>query len=585
MVGVKHVAWKKTAFESGSSVDLCRKHYRCPHIKRATNYGTRLVSAPSSPQSIMRLSCTLLLLGLSSPSWAGVTVQKAGLVVPPAYGNRRDDAEKLFVTSYNAYKEFAFGHDDLSPVSKSFSDGRNGWGASLVDAMPTMFIMGLEDLFEEAVNFSSNIDFSKSQTSDTVSLFETTIRYVGGLLSAYELSGEKYPDLVTKAKEVADKMAFGWVGTNDVPFGFMDFSTNTPTISTSNIAEAGTLSLEWFTLSKHTNNATYADLTAKSVKHIANLPAPLPGLAAQGIDPATGNAVGGYVTWGGGSDSYFEYLIKYARLTNTDDSIYIDTWKTAVDSSIATLLRTSTVGDHLYLADFDSSRRIRHVGSHLACFHAGNWLLGGKLLGNQTIIDIALELNEGCWNTYASTATGIGPEAFAFVSSDGNFTGGNGISASQLTFYNQHGFYITSSDYIMRPEVLESNFHAWRVTGDTKYLDRAAAAIDSFNKFLPATVAFGMLNDVNDVDGGLIDDMQSFWFAETLKYLYLIFDDPEHISLDDYVFNTECQPFKAPPALDSYSAKLVTAKPFKVQGGPLPAFSPTSVLKKATNPQ
>ncbi|KAJ7686657.1 glycoside hydrolase family 47 protein [Mycena rosella] len=538
---------------------------------------------------MMRLSCTLLLLGLSSPSWAGVTVQQAGLVVPAAYASRRDDAQKIFVTSYNAYKEFTFGHDDLSPVSEGFSDGRNGWGASIVDAMPTMFIMGLEDIFEEAVNFSSTIDFSKSQT-----LFETTIRYIGGLLSSYELSGEKYPVLVAKAKEVADKMAFGWVGSNEMPYGFMDFSTNTPTIDTSNIAKAGTLSLEWFTLSKYTGNTTYADLTAKSVKHIANLASPLPGLAAQGIDPTSGNAVGSYVTWGGGSDSYFEYLIKYARLTNTDDPIYLDTWKarslrgTAVDSSIKTLLRNSTVGNHLYFADFDGSS-IRHVGSHLACFHAGNWLLGGKLLGNQTIINIALELNEGCWNTYASTATGIGPEAFAFISSDGNYTGGNRISASQLQFYNQHRFYITSSAYIMRPEVLESNFHAWRVTGDTKYLDRAAGAIDSFNKFLPTTIAFTALNDVDSINGGFIDDMESFWFAEVLKYLYLTFDDPVHISLDNYVFNTECQPFKAPSALDSYNGKLVPAEPFTVQSGSLPEISPNPFLpmplKKIINPE
>ncbi|KAJ7158364.1 glycoside hydrolase family 47 protein [Mycena crocata] len=539
----------------------------------------------------MGLSSVVLLLGLSSSSWAAATVQLPGLAVPAEYATRLDDAKQLFVDSFAAYKEFAFGHDDLSPVSHGFSDGRNGWGASIVDAMPTMFILGLEDIFEEAVNFSSQIDFSDSKTSDTVSIFETTIRYLGGLLSAYELSGEKYPVLLEKAKEVADKMAFGWVGDNDVPFGFLDFSTNKPTISTSNIAEAGTLNLEWYTLSKHTGNNTYAELTEKSTKRIANNPAPLPGLAAQGIDPASGNAVGGYVTWGGGSDSYFEYLIKYARLTNTDDPIYVDSWKTAVDSSIKTLLRNSTVGNHLYLADFDSNRNIRHVGSHLACFHAGNWLLGGKLLGNQTIIDIALELNEGCWNTYTSTSSGIGPEAFAYISSDGNFTGGNGISASQLNFYNQHGFYITSGAYIMRPEVLESNFYAWRVTGDTKYLDRTAHAIDAFNKVLKVSAGYAELNDVNNPNGGFIDDMQSFWFAETLKYVFLTFDDPAHISLDEYVFNTEAQPFKAPPALDSYSGsgKLVPAKPFTVQSGALPAISPDPFLpvplKKVINPQ
>ncbi|KAJ7185551.1 glycoside hydrolase family 47 protein [Mycena filopes] len=526
-------------------------------------------------------SSVVLVLGLSSPAWAGVTVQKKGLKVPSKYAQRRVDALTLFNTSYTAYKKHAFGHDDLSPVSQGFSDGRNGWGASIVDAMPTMFVMGFEDFFQEAVNFSANIDFSKSQTSDKVSIFETTIRYIGGLLSSYELSGEKYPVLVQKAKEVADKMAYGWVGNNTIPFGFMDFSTNTPVHSTSNIAEAGTLSLEWYTLSKYTKNQTYADLTAKAVKHLAGLPAPLPGLAAQGIDPATGNFVGGYVTWGGGSDSYLEYLLKYARLTNTDDTTYIDTWKTAVDSSITTLLRNTTVGGHLFLADFDDDRNIRHVGSHLACFYAGNWLLGGKLLKNQTIIDLALELNEGCWATYAGDLTGIGPEAFAFISTDGNYTGGNGISADQLAFYEKNGYYITSSQYIMRPEVLESNFHAWRVTGNTKYLDRAAGAIDSFNKYLAVNDGFAALNDVNSADGGFIDDMQSFWFAEVLKYLFLTFDDPKHISLDDWVFNTECQPFKAPPALNSYSGSghyVTNPRPFTVQAGVLPAVSPLSVV-------
>ena len=70
-----------------------------------------------------------------------------------------------------------------------------------------------QDFFNEAVNFSSHIDFSQSQVFDeTVSVFETTIRYVGGLLSAFQLSGSKHQVLVDKAQEVADKMAFAWVG-------------------------------------------------------------------------------------------------------------------------------------------------------------------------------------------------------------------------------------------------------------------------------------------------------------------------------------------------------------------------------------
>ncbi|KAF7344099.1 alpha-1,2-Mannosidase [Mycena venus] len=498
----------------------------------------------------------------------------------------------MFTSSYAAYKKYAFPHDDLAPVSTGNFDFRNGWGASVVDGMPTMVrpqiastnwrlslavmqvIMGLEDIFLDAVNFSSQIDFSMSKVNQTVSVFETTIRYIGGLVASYELSGFQYPVLLAKAKEVADKLALAWVGNNDIPYGFLNFTTNEPQIATTNIAEAGSLTLEWSTLSKHTKNATYGQLATKSVKHIANLPAPLPGLAAQIIDPTSGDFVGAYVSWGSESDSYFEYLIKYARLSNTDDPIYIDTWKTAVDSSIRTLIKTSTIGNHTYLADLDDDGNIRHFSSHLACFHAGNWLYGGQLVQNQTIVDYGLKLNDGCWNTYASTLTGIGPELFAFISDDGNFTGGDPPTAEQLEFYNEHGFYITLPLYILRPEVLESNFYAWRVTGDTKYLDRAASAIDSFQKYLATSIgAFAGLNDVTNPDAGFWDVMESFWFAEVLKYLYLTFDDPEHISVDDYVFNTECQPFKAPPALNSYkgSGKSVPSKAFTLHHGEVPA--------------
>lgn len=71
----------------------------------------------------------------------------------------------------------------------------------------------------------------------------------------------------------------------------------------------------------------------------------------------------------------------------------------------------------------------------------------------------------------------------------------------------------------MRPEVLESNFYAWRVTGDAKYLDRAASAINSFNKFLKTNAAFSGLDDVNNANTARLDTMESFWFAEVLKYL------------------------------------------------------------------
>ncbi|KAG6919820.1 hypothetical protein DXG01_000324 [Tephrocybe rancida] len=564
------------------------------------------------------------LLACSLPVSFAANVQKSNLQLPPDAVVHKAAVQKIFTDSYAAYKKFAFGHDDLSPLSEGFSDGRNGWGASIVDAMTTMHIMGLDDLFAEAVNFSSHIDFSKSQTPDTVSVFETTIRYLGGLVSAYELSDQKFPVLLEKAKEVADKMAFAWVGSNIAEAGTV-CGLNAMGGPYTDVNSVLKLSLEWSTLSSHTGNQTYSDLSVGSLRHIANLVrstlarsvyfAPpvildltrrVKGLAAQGINPATGAFVGGYVSWGGGSDSYFEYLIKYARLSNTDDPLFADTWHTAVDSSIKTLLRVRVhVCSALQLLFRNNDELIRHVSSHLACFHGGNWIyglcfahsaewephilddLGGKLLNNDTIVNFGLELVDACWNTYASTATGIGPEAFSFISSDGNFTGGSSISSSQANFNAKNGFYITSSAYILRPEVLESNFYAWRATGDTKYLDRAASAVASFNKFLQTSTGYAGLNDVNNARSTKIDDTESFWFAEVLKYLYLTFDDPEHISLDNFVFNTEAHPFKAPSAKASYGTQtILPAKPFTAKSGPpLPAISPSRFMGGQRNPQ
>lgn len=183
---------------------------------------------------------------------------------------------------------------------------------------------------------------------------------------------------------------------------------------------------------------------------------------------------------------------------------------------------------------------------------------------------------------------------------------------------------MTNGVYILRPEVLESNFYAFRVTGDTKYLDRAAAAVKSFNEFLATPNGFAALNDVTNPSLGLIDDTESFWFAEALKYLwvfslafaieiehgarnrYLTFDDPEHIHLDRCVYsvvelvvhlsvdvitslldvlNTEAHPFEAPPAKSRYgSGKILPLVPgFTAQsaGAPLPAISPNAKVGPA----
>ncbi|CAE6493384.1 unnamed protein product [Rhizoctonia solani] len=550
----------------------------------------------------MRGSTLLLSYTAIAQAW---TIQKADLKLPSDAAAKRQDAIDLFTSTYADYKKYAWGHDSLTPLNKSFIDDRNGWGATIVDAMSTMKIMGLEGLFIEAVNFSSTIDFNRSKTPDKVSLFETTIRYLGGLISAYELGGKTDQALIDRAREVGNKLSNGWQGTNDFPYNNLDFSTDVPVIEESSrasvrlfnlamvssalttklpiyIAVAGTLILEWSKLADYTDNKTYLELAERSMRRIGTNDSPLPGLPAQGINPSNGQPVGDYITWGGGSDSYFEYLIKYGRLTNNASPEWTSRWLTAVDSSIRYLAQTAvntSVPDLLYLGDYTGGR-VRHISSHLACFHGGNWIMGGRLTGNDTIVQYGLRLTDACWNTYEKTGTGIGPEVFAYVGPDGGYTGGPAPSANDADFYRENGFYIYNgyAYYDLRPEVLESNFYAWRATGDIKYFNRAVAGLESIKKYCRPGVGVAGIWDVRSTNSGYIDHTESFFFAEVIKYIYLTFDEPNKFSLDNYVFNTEAHPFEAPSPLESYQPSH-RAK----MGGHLPSTPWTGAVPQISN--
>ena len=104
-------------------------------------------------------------------------------------------------------------------------------------------------------------------------------------------------------------------------------------------------------------------------------------------------------------------------------------------------MQRSTVGHWLYVAERTNSGSISYISSHLACFHAGNWILGGRLIGDESIVKYGLELADACYNTYATTTTGIGPDAFAFMGPNGSYTGKN-ITTGDIEFYEQHGWYV-----------------------------------------------------------------------------------------------------------------------------------------------
>ena len=161
----------------------------------------------------------------------------------------------------------------------------------------------------------------------------------------------------------------------------------------------------------------------------------------------------------------------------------------------------------------------------VACFDGGSFILGGLVLKEQKYIDFGLALVNGCEDTYASTLTGIGPEVFQWVTDDtpANSTSNPPPPADQEAFYEKAGFYITNGNYILRPEVIESFYYAYRATGDQTYRDYAWNAFVAINDTCRVGSGFAELQNVNAPAGGGFNDFQdSFLFAEVMKYSYLI---------------------------------------------------------------
>jgi mannosyl-oligosaccharide alpha-1,2-mannosidase len=415
--------------------------------------------------------------------------------------------------------------------------------------------MGQKDIVNQIISYIPTIDWSS--TSTTVSLFETTIRYLGGMLSGYDfLSGPlahltndsaNVAALLEQSVNLANNLSYAFNTPSGVPYNQLNFSIHGAIDQPNGLATVGTLILEWTRLSDLSGDTSYADLVSKAESYLLNpspsAAEPFPGLVGTNIDPTTGEFLNARGGWVGGDDSFYEYLIKMYVYDRTRYKALKNRWVAAADSTIKYLTsHPTTRPDLTFVAAFNNTTPLL-LSDHLACFHGGNFILGGQVLANQTFIDYGLALVDGCHATYASTATHIGPELFSWDP--------DRVPAGQEAFFAQNGFYILEQGYQLRPEVIESYYYAYRATGNTKYQDWAWDAFVAVNKTTRVGSGYSTIEDVMAKDGGgFADMMESFWFAEVLKYSYLIQvdDDAEwqvsQSGNNKWVWNTEAHPLR-----------------------------------------
>ncbi|KAE8138133.1 putative mannosyl-oligosaccharide alpha-1,2-mannosidase 1B [Aspergillus pseudotamarii] len=502
------------------------------------------------------LSLPLTALSLVTPSLAYPQLkfeQRA------ARGNssesRANAVKEAFVHAWDGYMQYAYPHDELHPISNGAGDSRNGWGASAVDALSTAVIMGNDTIVNQILDHVAGIDYSK--TDDQVSLFETTIRYLGGMLSGYDLlkgpasnlvkDPAKVEKLLTQSKNLADVLKFAFDTPSGIPYNNINITSHGNDGATTNgLAVTGTLVLEWTRLSDLTGDTEYAKLSQKAEDYLLSpspkSAEPFEGLVGSHINISNGAFADGMVSWNGGDDSFYEYLIKMYVYDPERFSTYGDRWVKAAESSIEHLAsHPSTRPDLTFLSSYNDGQYTLS-SQHLTCFDGGSFLLGGTVLDRDDFIQFGLDLVKGCHETYNQTLTGIGPESFGWDPKK--------VPSDQKELYERAGFYVSSGAYILRPEVIESFYYAWRITGQEIYREWVWNAFVNINKYCRTSSGFAGLTNVNAANGGgRYDNQESFLFAEVLKYVYLTFAPENEWQVqrgngNKFVYNTEAHPVR-----------------------------------------
>jgi mannosyl-oligosaccharide alpha-1,2-mannosidase len=435
---------------------------------------------------------------------------------------RKEKVKEAFLHAWGGYKKYAWGRDELLPLNKTYINNFQGWGATLVDSLTTLWLMGLTDEFNEAVDQVEKIDFSISDGK--VNFFETTIRFLGGLIGAYDLSGKKV--LLNQAIKLADLLMVAFESPSGLPYSIVNFEgSDKENYKGSSLAMIGSCQLEFTRLTQLTKDKKYEEKAMAVINHLHGLKKNKKGLYYNGIDPITGEFISSDVSYGAEGDSFYEYLIKVFMLTGKTNKrlkkMYLETI-----SGFKTLLRTRNHDGLIYFIRYDRDGREEEIMDHLCLFMGGLLQYGDFVLNKSENSELGLKLVDTGYQFINISNTKLAPEIVKFSSS------------GPITIVNPNNY--------LRPELLESLFYSWRYTKDPKYRDRAWEIFEAFNKYSRTSSGFSSYLDVQSKKSKHqhANRMESFFLAETLKYLYLIFSEDSVLDLNEFVLNTEAHPFK-----------------------------------------
>jgi hypothetical protein len=446
-------------------------------------------------KKILNISILLAIISFGCENYTGNT-SEADLQI----------AEKIkseFLRSWNAYKTYAWGHDVLLPVSKSHMDWyENSLGISPIDAYSTMKVMGLEEEAAQVQRYvADTINFDKDQYVKT---FEVNIRVLGGLVAMYQFT--KDPKVLAKAEDFGKRLLPAYSTGTGIPSYWVNLRTGQIKGDTVNLAEGGSSLIEMGMLSKFTGNPVYFEAAKKASLAIHDRRSSL-GLVAENINVQTGQRGDSVSHIGCCIDSYYEYLLKGSILFRDEEL------KRAWDESIVAIQKyiAEEVDSSLWYGQVnkDTGKRINRVVTLYDAYFPAVLTLSGDLENAARYQDSWNSL----WLKY-----GLEPTVYDYGTKE-----------------------ILHPAYNLNPEIAESAYYLYYFTGDKKYKEMAAQYFKDIMSYCRTDVAFTNIKDVRTKEQK--DHMETFFLAETMKYLYLTFANPAGINPRECVFSTEAHPF------------------------------------------
>lgn len=513
----------------------------------------------------------------------------------------REEIKAIMKNAWESYRKYAWGYDFLNPRSRHGQDWF-GLGYTIIDSLDTLLLMNMTQEFDEATIWINNSFLPSLEFVGEVSFFETVIRSLGGLLTAYEQTNNRL--FLNAAKSIGDKLLLAFKTPTGLPQVLINFRTGElndhPWAQKSTLlSDVGSCQIEFLALSHHTGNKKYY-FTSMDARDFLLVNGPLPpthiyySSAFPSLEQYSFDAFG---------DSYFEYLLKlklYApyNITKYDKP---HEFRMALEAAMNQIAFTSWNSKHEY---FTTAFRedFSHTISHLFFFLPGTLYLAASQEyeynrkyfckshfnneGNrkhrvfsydsyeyEPNENINFYLNSSYQKLRSSTPPHHNYQFTYNTNSEYHFGQecqedysrfyyklADALLDTAISLYKMQPTHlggetaifgsmksgVTWSDdmYKLRPELVESLFYSWRLTRNLRSKKVAYKILKAIKKYCETDSGYTSIRDTSKWIVIWEDLQDSYFLSETLKYLYLIFSDNDVYSLDDYIFTTQAHPLK-----------------------------------------